>query len=283
MKRIFILFLVLLAAGCARHTIIPDGKLAQIFHDAFLTNAYMTTHGKKADSLNIYEPIFARYGYTTADVQYTIGNFSKRKSARLGDVVEQAIAMLEREGNYYDREVGILDTIDNVARRTFTRTVYADTLIEVHRLADTSRLLITIEDLRPGDYEVSVDYRIDSADQNRGQRIAAWIEQRDSSRRGYVSTAMRRERNDNFTRKLTADTAARRLEIDLGSLREKNRSPKRPHVTYRNLRVSYTPALAEAIDSLYIKNLNIRIFSDEFLRHITPDSLALPVPEPDVR
>ena len=89
---------VLLLSACARHKIIPDDTLAQIFHDAFLTNAYIGSEGVKTDSLRIYEPIFARYGYTTDDVHYTIGNFSKRKSARLGDVVERAIEMLEREG-----------------------------------------------------------------------------------------------------------------------------------------------------------------------------------------
>ena len=113
---------VLLLSACARHKIIPDDTLAQIFHDAFLTNAYIGSEGVKTDSLRIYEPIFARYGYTTDDVHYTIGNFSKRKSARLGDVVERAIEMLEREGKIYNQEVAVLDTIDNVARRTFTQS-----------------------------------------------------------------------------------------------------------------------------------------------------------------
>ena len=153
MKRIFRIslcaFLLLAGAACTRHKIIPDEKLAQIFHDAFLTNAYIGDVRVNIDSLNIYEPIFARYGYTTRDVYYTIGNFSKRKSARLGDVVEMAIDKLEAEGKFYDREVAVLDTIDNVARRTFTRTVYADSLIRVGSLRDTARLRIAV-DVQPG-------------------------------------------------------------------------------------------------------------------------------------
>ena len=40
--RIFLcMFLLVLAGACARHKIIPDRKLAQIFHDAFLANAYI--------------------------------------------------------------------------------------------------------------------------------------------------------------------------------------------------------------------------------------------------
>ena len=93
----FCMLAALCAAACAHHKIIPDEKLALIFHDAFLANAYVGNRNLVKDSLNLYEPIFARYGYTTEDVHYTIGNFSKRKSARLGDVVERAIAMLESE------------------------------------------------------------------------------------------------------------------------------------------------------------------------------------------
>ena len=157
MKRIFRIslcaFLLLAGAACTRHKIIPDEKLAQIFHDAFLTNAYIGDVRVNIDSLNIYEPIFARYGYTTRDVYYTIGNFSKRKSARLGDVVEMAIDKLEAEGKFYDREVAVLDTIDNVARRTFTRTVYADSLIRVGALRDTARLRIAV-DVQPGAFAI---------------------------------------------------------------------------------------------------------------------------------
>ncbi|MFQ8712790.1 MAG: hypothetical protein ACLR93_03340 [Alistipes onderdonkii] len=149
MKRIFRIslyaFLLLAGAACTRHKIIPDEKLAQIFHDAFLTNAYIGDERVNIDSLNIYEPIFARYGYTTRDVYSPIGNCSKRKSARLGDVGEMAIEKLETEGKFYDREVAVLDTIDNVARRTFTRTVYADSLIRVGALRDTARLRIAVD------------------------------------------------------------------------------------------------------------------------------------------
>ena len=134
MKRLIYILVSGLLLACSGYKIIPDEQLALIFHDAFLSNAYMQHRGMRPDSLNLYEPIFAKYGYTTADVQYTIGNFSKRKSARLSDVVEQAIKLLETEAEHLDREVSILDTIDNVARRTFRRTLYADSLVRVTRL-----------------------------------------------------------------------------------------------------------------------------------------------------
>lgn len=269
--------LLLLAGACARHKIIPDNKLAQIFHDAFLANAYVGTQGVKLDSLNIYEPIFTQYGYTTADVQYTIGNFSKRKSARLGDIVERAIEMLEKEGAYYNREVAVLDTVDNVARRTFTRTVYRDSLVRVRSLRDTAKLRIALYDLQPGEYNVSLKYEIDSLDRNPGLKGAAWTVQRDSSKSNYYSFFLRRDRTENFSRRFTVDSSIRGLHLDFAVFRDK---PGRPSVTLRDLRIDYVPPTATAVDSLYLQQLPIRIFADEFIRAATvtplpgtPDSL----------
>ena len=72
MKRVITILLVaaaLAVTGCRRYKVIPDRTLGQIFHDAMLTNAYVDNQGVSVDSLNIYEPIFARYGYTTEDVK----------------------------------------------------------------------------------------------------------------------------------------------------------------------------------------------------------------------
>lgn len=264
--------LALLGAACARHKIIPDDKLAQIFHDAFLTNAYIGSENVKTDSLRIYEPIFARYGYTTDDVHYTIGNFSKRKSARLGDVVERAIEMLEREGKVYNKQVAVLDTIDNVARRTFTRTVLSDSLIRVGSLRDTSRLDLTIE-VEPGEYNLSLKYHVDSLDRNsRGLKGTVWLERRDSTRTNVYTTSLRRNREETFTRRFTTDSTHRRLRIDFLSF---NGKPERPSVTVTDLKIEYVPPTRSAVEQLYEKQLDIRIFADEFLRTagIPKDSL----------
>lgn len=259
------------ALSCARHTIIPDSELALIFRDAFLANAYISNENIRTDSLRIYEPIFARYGYTTEDVYYTIGNFSKRKSARLGDVVERAIDLLEAEGKVYNREVAILDTIDNVAQRTFTHTAYADSLIRVSSLRDTARLSFTF-DVVPGEYTVSLKYLVDSLDRNtRGLKGSAWLERADGSRSNLYTVTLRRGREERFMRTFTPDTTHRRLRVDLLDF---GQTPARPSVTVSDLKVTYTTPAADAVDSLYRRQLNIRIFADEFFRAAHPaDSL----------
>ncbi|MEG2239529.1 MAG: DUF4296 domain-containing protein [Alistipes sp.] len=274
MKRFFttltLAALLLLTAACSRQRIISDDDLAMIFRDAFLANAYVSTQNVAVDSLNIYEPIFANYGYTSDDVQYTIGNFSKRKSARLGDIVERAIKMLETEGAYYDKQIAVLDTINNVAGRAFTRTVRADSLIRVRNLKDTTRLHIVLDKLRVGEYNVHLSYLVDSLDRNNRLTAAMWLERADHSRMLLYNFTLLRNREETFTRKMAVDTSARRLVIDLINFDQK---PRQPSITVRNFAITYTPPSQIAVDSLYLKQLDIRIFADEFFRAAQKDSL----------
>lgn len=278
MKRLIRLFCLAAAVAalgsCARDRVIPDDELARIFRDAYLINAYVSDQGLKIDSLELYEPVFNRYGYTAEDVRYTIGNFSRRKSAKLSDVVEQSIQLLEKESAYYKYEVGVLDTIDNVARRRFSRTVYTDSLIRVNRLKDTARLRLRIPNVRPGEYRVSFDYLVDSLDENYSPRMQMWFVGTDSSRLNEYSTTLRKLSRENLSRPLQADTSARAMVISLYGSRERL---KRPQITVYDLKVTYTPETEDAVDSLYIEQLGLKIFADEFFAVLTPDSLQLPL------
>lgn len=273
MKRIWtlaLLALMLLPAACKRHTVISDKELAAIFHDAYLANAYIDFRHIDADSMNLYAPIFARYGYTTEDVQYTIGNFSRRKSARLSDVVEMAIDQLEAEGKFYDREVAILDTVRQVALRSASKIVLQDTLIRVSRLRDTTLLQFCL-DACAGEYELSYEYEIDSLDKNRRTQRITWLEDANGGRQNTQKTTLRRNAVDRYTRIYRADTTARKLHLNLISYPEE---PKRPSITVRNLVVRHTPTEEEAIRILHDRQMQVRIFADQFLHTLrAKDSL----------
>lgn len=255
--------LMLLTTACQRHTVIPDDELAQIFHDAYLTNAIIDLQHPDIDSMNLYSPIFARYGYTTEDVQYTIGNFSKRKSARLSDVVEAAIDLLEQEGIYYDREVAILDTVKQVALRTAKRTIFADSLIRVRRLSDTASAWLVIPIEGSGEYRLSMEYMVDSLDRNKRLQRCTWIEMNDGRRTQLQYYTLQRKRRDSYTRRFTVDTAARNLHIRLLHFPDE---PLRPSVSFYDVEVEYTPTESEAIRQLHDRQMGLRIFADHFLR-----------------
>ena len=85
---------------------------------------------------------------------------------------------------------------------------------------------------------------------------------------------LRKFRRSEITRTLRADTSMRMLVL---SLYQTNGALKRPDVTIYDLKVTYTPEVERAVDSLYHDQLNLRIFSDEYFPWLAPDSLELPL------
>ena len=165
-----------LFVGCKPNDDIPEEELVNIFHDAFLANAYLSRQGVSVDdSLLIYEPILQKYGYTVDEFREANMTLSQRKSARISQLITKASERLDAEAATERRRIMILDTIDNVAKRTYTRTLYSDSLLHVKRLKDTTKLRISIKDIIPGEYQVSFNYFIDTLDENRNSRVEAYL------------------------------------------------------------------------------------------------------------
>ena len=279
--------------GCQKKRVIPDDTLANIFHDAFVVNAYVGEERINLDSLQIYEPIFEQYGYTAKDVVYTVGNFSRRKSARLGSVVEQAIARLERENKYHAQKIVILDTIQNVAVRTFTRTVYKDSLIKAVKRADSTLLRVEISPICQGEYTISYKYKCDGDIKKHPRKAEFYFKDDEGFRSGYASFSL--NQMGDIKRTLVARRAEDKLVLNLGEIdgrgqeksarekqyekrkKSKEKLPKgltgKPAITIMNLQVHYTPKTESAIDSLFARYVDVKIFADEFLAK--KDSLAL--------
>ncbi len=264
--------ILLLATGCKGPKEIPSDDLVKIFHDAFLANAYLDQHLKDKDSLKVYEPIFERYGYTLEDVQHTIKTFSERKSERLSDLVDRASLMLEAETREHAYKIMVLDTIDRVAQRTFTHTLVNDTLIHVTRMRDTAKLHVRVDDLVPGKYTVSFDYLIDSLDENRNSRIELHVVRNDSAEVLRHTSMMSRHRAGKYSRELNIDSTHKSICLNM-FYRTRNEKPERPDVKITNLKVVRVLPADVAVDSLYDKQLNIRIFNHALMTSFVADTL----------
>ncbi len=260
MKRIFFILLVAgclavagALSGCSKPKIIPNERLARIFHDIYLVDAYAGRSSASLaalDSLNIYEPVLAEYGYTSEDLRYTLGSFSKRKSARLSeDVVQRAVEMLRAESGAYDHRLAVVDTLSRRAGQRFKREVLFTRSIRVRSVGDTSRLRLVLPTV-PGRYEVSFRYMIDSIEANDNLRTNIHLE--DGRGRSLGSNSRRLIRNERSSEVivLEADTTARRLVLDL------NPYPRRDLLTplslrIDSLRVVYFLPDRVALDSLF--------------------------------
>ena len=173
---LLLLAAVVAAGGCSRAKTIPNRDLKEIFKEAFLINAYYQTNPAliMADSLDIYNPILKKHGYTLRDLENTVQNITKQKSQSLSHIVEMAIGELLDESRYLDDRVAALDTVDARASRMFAREVLYEPNITVKTVKDTARLRITLP-VEEGSYVVSFSYLLDSLDLNRGLRMTGTV------------------------------------------------------------------------------------------------------------
>lgn len=279
MKRVLIITLTLLCiVSCARKKEIDDQTLAKIFSEAYISNAYLGINYFNIDSVQIYEPILERYGYTPEDLRYTIGNFSRRKSAQLGRVLKDAEEQIKVFADIYEKEVVILDTIKNVAVRSMQRVVCKDSLISVKKLADTSKLKLVVEPLQPGMYSIRYRYTCErekfkekGKSKDLALRGAINIETNNGIHKNNYSYNLRDE--ENIRRTITTDTASKRLVITFAKTADQSKKMKKPNVTVTDLVIEYTPEENLAIDSLFKRYIDIKIFDDVFFP--AKDSLTL--------
>ena len=285
MKRLLYATLALLCMiGCQGRKEIDDKTLAKIFRDAYITNAYLGVQYFNIDSIKIYEPILSKYGYTAEDLRYTIGNFSRRKSAQLGRVLKDAEEQIALVAADYEKQVVVLDTIKNAAIRTFKRTIHQDSLIEIKKRADSSKLKLTIEPLQPGTYSLRYKYTYNKKEDTKRRkkknttdelsyRGAFHVETHSGGQRNNYSYNLRTE--ESIRRTIVTDTSSHKLVITFAKPSDARHKMGKIDLTIRDLEILYTPSEELAIDSLFSKYVDIKIFDDAFF--ITPtDSLSLP-------
>ena len=273
------MLILLCVVSCSRKKVIDDQTLAKIFSEAYISNAYLGIKYFNIDSVQIYEPILDRYGFTPEDFRYTIGNFSRRKSAQLGRVLKDAEEQIKKIADVYEREVVILDTIQNVAVRTMQRVVHKDSLISVKKLADTSKLKLVIDPLQPGMYSVRYKYNCtkEQIKEKKGKK-------KDLSLRGVINIetstgthannyAYNLRDEENIRRTISTDTAAKRLVITFAKPADPTQKMRKPNITISDFIIEYTPEEKLAIDSLFKRYIDIKIFDDVFFS--AKDSLAL--------
>jgi len=279
--KIFILAAVFLAfAGCGRPREIPDATLREITKDIFLSNAYVTEHRGtvRMDSLDIYTPIFRKYGYTIKDFHYTLSTFAKRKSVRLSDIIKQASDELDAEAKFYQKRIDLLDSIDILIGEKFRTKVKVDSLIRATRIQDTSRLKVTIP-LQEGKYRISFNYLIDSLDMNNGQRISLFTI--DSAGRHTLINSQWMTHRERQRKEMTVDATphTKKLLINFGTYPKTAVSPL--DVTIDSLViVRYLPRQV-ALDSINRLLVNYKLLIDgkEYDR-LAADSLAADVRPP---
>lgn len=275
----FVLLLFLVA--CDSPKTIPNDDLANIFHDALLTNAYINQKSVKYDSLNIYEPILAKYGYTKEDMHYTLENFLRQKSAHLSDVITEVNDRLASEAAALRAAVVRVDTVRNVALRRARHTIFElDEPIVAKRKADSSRLIIKLPMQGAGEYIISACYTIAEKDEGTGRRFTANFLSGDSLTYHQYATIMHRVDSSELRTQFTLNrTMAEKYDTlrlhfnDFATRRDKR--PELSLVTVHSASVRFTPTEDVSIEQLFEEQFDDRIFSKRFIHSIEDEWLIV--------
>lgn len=103
-KYIALAFLVFFAISCANQNPIPEKELTNILVEMFITDATVIAPNYRAkfsrkDSIEYYEPILAKYGYTLNDFDQAMSTYSKepKKLDAIFDNVVIELSKMEEE------------------------------------------------------------------------------------------------------------------------------------------------------------------------------------------
>lgn len=100
--------MILTLASCigGRDRVIPRAKLAEIYAEMFITDQWISgTHSvrRQADTSLVYEPILAKYGYTSADYRRSVDKYmdDPERYARIlrttGEILDKKLAGLHKK------------------------------------------------------------------------------------------------------------------------------------------------------------------------------------------
>jgi len=256
MKRLLICWLVLpfLFSACNKPREIPDDKLIAIVSDLFLANAYwnsaLMADSLRSDSVDVYAPIFERYGYRPEDFTHTIGTLTKRKSVGLTDLIDMATERLKKESAGYFAQVAMMDSLDQIAAERYKRVVYGDTSLMLTQLSyPTQDPDITLP-VEPGKYRVEYTYLIDTSDQNSYVQYMQFLLDSAQRRRNYLyrSFSKGRSRREKIEIEVQDTSLLKSLNIFLAY--SSGRDTRKTLVKIDSLRITRYLPTEEAMDSL---------------------------------
>lgn len=225
--------------ACGPRTI-PDEQLALIIRDVFLVNAYQEQAGLdiNLDSVDIYEPILDRYGYTNDDFRRSLNQMALKKSSRLSELIDQATADIAAENDLYQGRDRLRARIDSTLEARYLDTVFWRPAppIVVGRKADIDSLLLELA-AREGTYRLNFGYLIDSADAN--GYVPSRFYLRDSTGRnvGSRSSALTRHRRSTYRTEITSPRGADSLLIRLADYTS---APQRPDIAVDSILLVYS-------------------------------------------
>ncbi|MDR2424849.1 MAG: DUF4296 domain-containing protein [Prevotellaceae bacterium] len=165
-KKIRIIFFCALLAACSGRYI-PEKILVEILYEMHLTDAIVITKGlSDIDSVKIYEPVAAKYGYRLNDINRTLMHYAMQNN-KLPEIYAKVKTKIENEQLIYKPLARIEKLSKNL--NPLVDSLIIATSVRIKRPFD----LILDEQ---GVYDISANYCFFADDSTKNPRISVWLE-----------------------------------------------------------------------------------------------------------
>ncbi|MEG1635301.1 MAG: hypothetical protein RR388_06710, partial [Rikenellaceae bacterium] len=226
----------------------PESILKKIFIESAFVDSYarLKIASSQKDTLSIFESIFTNYGYTAADLKYTIETHSRRKSNVIVVLIEEAVADLENVRTIAQFRNDLNKTWQEKAKEYSKEILYQcnDTL-KYRSLDSLKKFKIRIPLNRIGEYEFSYRYYIDSTDLNQvryfnyhrldsvnkknADQSSVWLT--------YVKDIYQPIKHNVKIDKL--DTLSNQIEYEMIYYGNNDKYAKKPNMNFDSIKVTY--------------------------------------------
>ena len=149
-----LVFILAFTPGCSRHKIIPKKEMVDIYAEMFLADQWVMASRQReraADTTMLYEPIFKRHGYTTADFRESVDYYLKDPE-RYTRLLKKTSAKLKARAESLKKQVDAMQDYKEMRRKfeqSFERydPYYDQWLNDTLKLRDDERLIDHLDSL----------------------------------------------------------------------------------------------------------------------------------------
>lgn len=176
----YIVFFLFLAACGNSQKEIPEEKLRDIIADIVLTDSYINNVMKptyrERDTIDYFNPILDKYGYTIKDLEYTLDKYSRRKTDVIWNTLDQATAQVEVIRAMYDSGSKMREKWNTFVTERSTDTLYYhEDTINIRSVSDLNKLINKKPIHNRGTFTISFDYKMKEGEKNESQYLVYFL------------------------------------------------------------------------------------------------------------
>lgn len=172
-------FLFILSCGKTPKEI-PEEKLGEIIADIVLTDSYVNNIMKpgyrERDTIDYFNPILDKYGYTIEDLEYTIDKYARRKTDVIWNTLDKATARVDVIRSIYDNNNKMREKWNLIVSERSADTLYyhKDT-IYIKSASDLNKLILKQPIRNRGKFTVSYDYKMNAGENNESKYLIYYL------------------------------------------------------------------------------------------------------------